>query len=488
MPLVGDVLAERYRILGPLGAGGMASVWRASDLRLGREVAVKILLPNLSADPSTAARFDREARSLAAAAHPNVVSVFDVDPGDAQVGREPFYVMELCDGGSLAERLTAAGVLPPHELAPIISAAADGLADLHRRVMVHRDVKPHNILFCDGRAKLADFGLARTEGDELEALTATGTTIGTLAYLAPELLAGGTASPASDVYALAVVAFQGLTGRLPRPAGSVTDVVEARSAAAATVSQAAPELGTGFDAVLAPALAPDPGLRPSPEALAAGLTAAVATGAPSLPADDQPTVIVPPPDIRVAEPEAVPPAWLERSRLPHGRKPQRSGPRPALFAIGASALVVLGLLAASGILGDRRPGGPGGASATPRTAVTARPATPAAATPVPVTPPPVTAPPGDPAAQPGIDAVRVFLARVAEARAAGLPPNDATDLERRAQQIEADLRRGDLGRARDRAEMLVERVDKVEDQLPDSVADPLIRAAEALRDAIPKKD
>jgi len=100
----------------------------------------------------------------------------------------------------------------------------------------------------------------------------------------------------------------------------------------------------------------------------------------------------------------------------------------------------------------------------------------------------VTAPPGDPAAQPGIDAVRVFLARVAEARAAGLPPNDATDLERRAQQIEADLRRGDLGRARDRAEMLVERVDKVEDQLPDSVADPLIRAAEALRDAIPKKD
>ncbi len=176
MPSVGDVLAGRYRVEARLGSGGMATVFRARDLRLDRDVAVKVLLPNMALDPVVAARFDREARALAAAAHPSVVSVFDVEQGNPDTGSEPFYVMELCDGGSLAERLATDGRLPPPEVAAIIESVADGLADLHRRGVIHRDVKPHNILFSGGRAKLADFGLAR--GEEATDLTSAGTTIG----------------------------------------------------------------------------------------------------------------------------------------------------------------------------------------------------------------------------------------------------------------------------------------------------------------------
>ena len=285
MPIVGDVLAGRYRIDAPIGVGGMASVYRATDQRLEREVAVKVLLPNLAADSTLAQRFEREALALAATSHPSVVKVFDVEPGDPATGREPFYVMELCDGGSLADRIAARGRLDPGEVADVIGAVAAGLADLHGRGFVHRDVKPHNILFDHGRARLADFGLARSDQDaERTALTATGTTAGTLAYLAPELLRGDPATPASDVYALGVVAFQGLTGRLPRPAAALTELVESHAQPAPTVSSVAPELGTAFDAPVAAAMALDPSARPAPVELAEGLAAAL-PGA-GLPAGD----------------------------------------------------------------------------------------------------------------------------------------------------------------------------------------------------------
>src|SRR5688572_31411184 len=122
MPIVGDVLAERYRIDAPIGVGGMASVYRAADLRLERDVAVKVLLPNLAADPALAQRFEREALALAATSHPSVVKVFDVEPGDPATGREPFYVMELCEGGSLADRLAGHGRIRPVELMDVIAA------------------------------------------------------------------------------------------------------------------------------------------------------------------------------------------------------------------------------------------------------------------------------------------------------------------------------------------------------------------------------
>ena len=276
MPIVGDVLAGRYRIDAPIGVGGMASVYRAADLRLERVVAVKVLLPNLAADPIFAQRFEREALALAASSHPSIVKVFDVEPGDPTTGREPFYVMELCDGGSLADRLAAHGRLQPAELVDVVTAVAAGLSDLHGRGFVHRDVKPHNILFDHARARLADFGLARSDHDaELTSLTVTGTTVGTLAYIAPEVLRGDPATPASDVYALGVVAFLGLTGRLPRPAAALTELVESHGGPAPTVSSMAPELGTAFDAPVAAALATDPTARPAPRELAEGIAAAL---------------------------------------------------------------------------------------------------------------------------------------------------------------------------------------------------------------------
>jgi serine/threonine protein kinase len=281
MPIVGEVLADRYRLDAPLGAGGMATVWRAHDLRLDRDVAVKLLAANLAGDPVVAERFEREARALAASSHPNVVAIYDVERGDRRSGREPFYVMELCDGGSLSDRFVAAPDhrVPPVELVPIVSAIADGLASLHDRGIVHRDVKPHNILLCGGRPKLADFGLARPEApSELIELTATGMTVGTLAYLAPEVIDGAPATSASDVFGLAVVTYQGLVGRLPRPSGSVAEVVASRDAAVPAASRVAPALGGGFDEVLAQGLARDPASRPSARKFAQGLEAAARAG------------------------------------------------------------------------------------------------------------------------------------------------------------------------------------------------------------------
>jgi hypothetical protein len=282
MPRIGDVLADRYRVEALLGAGGMAAVYRAIDLRLAREVAVKVLAPNLAADPSFAARFDREARALAAVAHPNVVAVFDVEPGDPAGGDEPFYVMELCNGGTLGDRLEAEGPIPPAELVPIVGAVADGLAALHSRGLVHRDIKPHNILFQDHRAKLGDFGLARSEaGADSSPLTVPGTTVRTLPFLAPELLVGDAPTQASDVYALGVTAFQALTGRYPKPSDSMREIVEHREEPPATVSSVVPGLGTAYDAPIGRALAEDPAARPSAVAFANTLQAALDSLPPS---------------------------------------------------------------------------------------------------------------------------------------------------------------------------------------------------------------
>ena len=469
MPIVGDVLAGRYRIEGPIGAGGMASVYRARDLRLERDVAIKVLLPNLAADPALARRFDREARALAASAHPSIVNVFDVEPGDAATGREPFYVMELCEGGSLAERLAQRGRLPPTELGPIVAAVADGLADLHRRGFVHRDVKPHNILFAGGRPKLADFGLTMpADRSDLTALTAAGATVGTLAYLAPELLGSGHASPASDVYALGVVAFQGLTGRLPRPATSVTEIVEAHSRPAPIVSSVAPDLGTAYDAPIAAALAADPRARPSPLALAAGLSAGLAAG---------------PGAAALAYPPADPGAATVAVRRRPATPPAPTGPRPAFVAIGAFALVLAGLIALAGLLGDRGGNSPG---ATPRAALTASPSPTPSPTPSP-SPSPTPTPSPPPTPTPTLDPVIPAFAALDRIDAAveqleghdDVSNRDRNDLRRRANDVREALVVRDYPAARERTRRLADKADEVArdasgdaiDELRDAVAD-----------------
>ncbi|HKG56880.1 MAG TPA: protein kinase [Candidatus Limnocylindrales bacterium] len=466
MPIVGDVLAGRYRIDAPLGAGGMASVYRAHDLRLERDVAVKVLLPNLAADPALARRFDREARALAAAAHPGVVNVYDVEPGDPATGREPFYVMELCDGGSLADRIAERGRLHSADIVATIAAVADGLAELHRRGVVHRDVKPHNILFSGGRAKLADFGLARSESAaDTTALTAVGTTVGTLAYLAPELIGGAPATAASDVYALGVAAFQGLTGRLPRPATSMTEVVESRSKPPPTVSSVAPDLGTSFDAPMARALSPDPGERPTPEAFATALTEALDRDAAPIPAPvgapTEPAIAAPPK-----------PTAPGRVAAPSPIRPRRSG-RPALAALAAFAIVIAALLALSSVL---RPGA-GPAKSVRPTATPTRTAHPTA------TPRPTAT--ADPAAA-ALKAVDRVEAAIAAARGGeeGLKGKDANELERRAEAVRAALERHDYATAAVAAADLRNRIERLE-ELDDRRRGALLAAVRALQDSIP---
>ena len=161
MPALGEMLAGRYRIERLLGTGGMAAVYQAHDARLDRDVAIKSLLPALASDQVVAERFDREARTLAVLNHPHVVAVYDVEAGSAEPGHEPFFVMELCEGGSLAGRLAAAGGrLSPDELVPIVVDIADGLTALHATGLAHRDIKPHNVLLSTGGAKLGDLGIA----------------------------------------------------------------------------------------------------------------------------------------------------------------------------------------------------------------------------------------------------------------------------------------------------------------------------------------
>ncbi len=277
MPRTGDRLAGRYELIAPIGSGGFATVFRARDLWLGRDVAAKILLPNHSGDAVVAARFGREARALAAISHPNVVAIHDVGGGDPATGSEPFLVMDLCADGSLADRLADSdlGALPPEELIPILADAAAGLAALHALGIVHRDIKPSNILLGDGRARIADLGIALSEPSEL---TAPQTTVGTLAYLAPELLAGGPASPASDVYALGVVAYLGLTGVLPRPARNLAEVVASSRAPTPVVSSLAPAVGPALDGPIAAALARSAGARPTAAAFGTAIRSALAAG------------------------------------------------------------------------------------------------------------------------------------------------------------------------------------------------------------------
>ncbi len=439
--MVGDTLAGRYRIDAALGAGATAVVYRARDLRLEREVAVKVLLPNLARDPLIAGRFDREARSLAAAAHPGIVAVYDVDRGDPETGREPFFVMELCEGGSLSDALDdAGGRLSPETLVPMLAAIAGGLASLHARGVIHRDVKPHNILLCPSGAKLADFGLARAQ--DTTRLTAPGTGAGTLAYLAPELLAGEEPGPAADVYALGVVAFQGLAGRLPRPSTSMVDLVDARLAPVQPVSAVAPHLGRAFDGVIAAMLVPDPARRPPPMAVAAALSQALvqwraqrhaATAVPFAGASDQSTQ-----EIRL-------PRDGHRGAAggPAGRRRRRGllGPALAAVALGVlAAVVILGLLSA-------------GASPTPTPSPSSTPTPPPTPTPVitgPPTPVPTLPPIWNPAAaQTALD--NAYRAIQNAQDGFRIAKQDANDLRRAADEVTKGLKKNDDGQSAARA-------------------------------------
>ncbi len=205
------VLADRYRLDDRIAAGGMGEVWRAFDLVLGRPVAVKLLRDEYAQHPETLERFRAEARHTAAVSHPGIAQMYDYgEPGPVQ---PPFLVMELVEGAPLTQ-LLARGPLDPARVMDMVAQAAAGLYAAHAAGLVHRDIKPGNLLVSpDGTVKITDFGIAYAAGSA--PLTRTGALIGTPAYLAPERVAGASAGPASDLYSLGIVAYECLAGAQP---------------------------------------------------------------------------------------------------------------------------------------------------------------------------------------------------------------------------------------------------------------------------------
>ena len=216
-----QLFANRYRLDRRLGVGGMATVQLAFDTRLERYVAVKLLAEHLAEDASFVSRFRREALAAARLVHPNIVQVFDFGLDEATARN--FIVMEFVDGESCAEILRDHGPLAPREAVNVLSQACRGLDYAHRNGVIHRDVKPGNLLRSrDNAVKLADFGIAKAA--EQSDITKVGSVLGTAAYLSPEQARGEPAGPASDLYALGVVSYQLLAGRLPYEAASLTDL------------------------------------------------------------------------------------------------------------------------------------------------------------------------------------------------------------------------------------------------------------------------
>jgi serine/threonine-protein kinase len=266
------VLGGRYALYEVLGTGGMATVWRASDEVLGREVAVKVLSPQYAADAGFLARFEREARHAARLSHPHLVTVFDCGVHEGM----PFIVMELVTGPTLRQVLDQAGTLPAGEAVSIAAAVCEALDVAHAAGLVHRDIKPANIvLAAGGEVKVLDFGIARADGGD--GTTRTQTVLGTPAYLSPEQASGQAAGPQADLYSLGCVLFEMLTGTPPFSADTAMGVAYRHvHDDPGPPSARRPGMPGRLDLITARLLAKNPADRPASAAAArAGLLAAL---------------------------------------------------------------------------------------------------------------------------------------------------------------------------------------------------------------------
>jgi serine/threonine protein kinase len=252
------LLPDRYTGAQPIGHGGMGEIFRATDTTLGRAVAVKVLDERHAQDTSVRERFTREALAVARlSGNPNIVTIYDVG-----VHRErPFIVMEYLAGGSLEQKLRADGMQSPREALEWLEQTANALDAAHREGIVHRDVKPANLLLDRyGRVHVADFGIASAAG--LGSLTQTGTVLGTASYLSPEQALGERTTAASDRYSLGIVAFELLTGRRPFEGDSIAAEASAHvTGTVPSVRDVNPALPVELDPVFARALAKDPARR-----------------------------------------------------------------------------------------------------------------------------------------------------------------------------------------------------------------------------------
>ena len=350
----------------------MSSVYRAHDTVLERRVAIKVLHEHYSSDPEYVERFRREARAIARLAHPNVVTVIDRGEWD---GRQ-YIVFEHVAGENLKAEIERVGALPVRRALVLSIQIARALAYAHELEIVHRDVKPHNVLLDPaGAAKVTDFGIARTLDVE-EALTQTGTVLGTGQYLSPEQANGERGDERSDQYSLGVVIYELLTGEVPYTGGSLMAIAMRHvNDPVPSVRERRPEVPARLDSVVACAMAKSPEDRfPSMQAMVASLEACLA----ELPAEerardrqDDTGVIAPPPSPPApqAKPAAPPvPAQRERARR---RRPRRGGTRLAVTLLGIAGIIAAGLIALQATRDDGVTGlldGGGGEQRRPRAA------------------------------------------------------------------------------------------------------------------------
>jgi serine/threonine-protein kinase len=351
----GDLIADRYELEELLGTGGMSSVFLARDAQLDRRVAVKILHQRYMDDPEYVQRFRSEARAVARLSHPNIVTVIDRGEDD---GRQ-YIVFEHVDGENLKELVQRTGRLPVRRAVELALAVADGLAFAHTRGLVHRDVKPQNVLLSrEGDVKVTDFGIARSLDVE-HGVTQTGTVLGTGEYLAPEQASGQPVSPATDVYSLGVVLWELLVGDVPFTGENFVAVALRHvNEPPPDLRKLRPDVSPRLAAAVERALAKDPARRfPSMAALAAELRACLAEpdgAAPPVEDDAALTLVTRP----VSGP--VPPP-RPRARA---RQPRRRTLWAVLLALAAAvaAFAAVFLVAGSGHTHHGGSGGGGGGS------------------------------------------------------------------------------------------------------------------------------
>jgi eukaryotic-like serine/threonine-protein kinase len=324
----------RYRVEDVLGGGGMAVVYLAHDDELDRPVAIKVLADNLAADEGFRKRFLREARLAARLAHRNIVQIYDSGEADGR----PFIVMEYVEGETLADLLARRGRLPPGETIELALQICSGLEHAHQEGLVHRDIKPQNLLLRrDGTVKIVDFGIARSaHGTQL---TEAGSVLGTAAYLAPEQASGEEVTPAADVYALGVVLYQLMAGRTPYTAESLSQLqIGHEEQPIPALREYAPEVPEPLEDVVMRCLARIPAYRPPS---AAALADAVATGSSELPTvrldragcvADAATVAQAPPTRIARRPASV-------RRLTSSRRLKAAGIAAAAILLAAGGLI-----------------------------------------------------------------------------------------------------------------------------------------------------